>query len=215
MKSLGTEGWYQIAPRLSRLIRITLPKKISRWKGIFFCCRIPRGLQLSGFWKPERIIEGTGLSSPKGFEVLNVPHVNRINFDEVDIPRGGEADYHWADEPVPVVRNFLGRPVAGRSAQGAEAETRAPASSEDTPDIGSEREEPQPVQSPLQEGGEIELLSSSESTPPEQVAESHQAAEQGMWVVQKARAAEAGSPDGRPQKRHRVDGAGRLMLSQR
>lgn len=134
LKSSRNEGWYQIAPRLSRPIRVILPNKVSRWKDTFFFCRIPRSVQLLGFWRTEKIIEGVGPSSPEGFEDLNVTHTIRVDFEEVEIPRGSEADYHWAEEgmllhffkicgsflnisfAVTAVQSFLGQTVAERSA---------------------------------------------------------------------------------------------------
>lgn len=72
---------------------------MSNWKDAFFYCKIPRGVQLSGFWKPDKIVEGVGPSSPEGFKVLNMPEVIRMDFVEENIPRGGEADYHGATDP--------------------------------------------------------------------------------------------------------------------
>lgn len=68
---------------------------------------------------------------------------------------------------MPAVRSFLGKAVAGRSVPRVDVENRALVSSEGTLDIGSEREEQFPVQSPSREGGAIKLSSSSESAPPE------------------------------------------------
>lgn len=98
---------------------------------------------------------------------------------------------------------FLGRAVAGMTAPASDVETHMPASSEATPDRVSGHE-PMPVTSPQQERDAVIELSSSESAPPEQVADSQPSAGQDV----EPRKIEGRSPEDRPPKKGRVDEAG-------
>lgn len=49
-----------------------LPKKVSKWKIIFFFYKTSVGLEMPLFWRVEKVVEGIGLISSESFEALNV-----------------------------------------------------------------------------------------------------------------------------------------------
>lgn len=90
-----------IALRPSRALTVILIKKVSLSKNVFFFYKISQEVEMPLFWKPEKVVEGTGPSSPEGFNVLNII---RTDLDEKGIPQGGETVYLWANTPSNVVK---------------------------------------------------------------------------------------------------------------